>query len=192
MMMVRRLMGEGTIKELAADFNLQPKTINNRLVLARSDGVPDAARRIFIDEMLPHSMVILKEALDGQDMKLAVKVALKIVEGLKTFDLPVAQHPVGLASTVEESFEIWKARRIVHTSPPADVIHAAAQNDLRVIDVEAIPPGEAGAPADTDADEVEPVCVRAEPVGSDSAAQPEDSASPSEGSGQGVVCPTVS
>ena len=189
MMMVRRLMGEGTIKELAADFHLLPKTINNRLSLARTDGVPDMARQIFIDEMLPQSIVVLKDALDGDDMKLAVQVALKIVDGLKALELPPAQQPAGTAGTVEESFEIWKARRIVHPSPSADVIHASGHE---VIDVEALPAGDSGAPAEADANEAEPVCVRASTTGRESAAQSEDSTPSGEGSGQGVVCPTAS
>lgn len=121
--MVKRLMGEGTIAELSEDFNLDRSTVKRRLEQARTDGVPDIAREVFINEMLPESMVVLQEALRGDDMKLAVQVALKIVDGLKAMEHPATANPqvhTDSNQVIEESLELWKAkitRKVPNESP---------------------------------------------------------------------------
>lgn len=129
LMMTRRLFGDGTVARLSEEFGVAPATVNRRLDIARRDGIPDEVRRCFIEEMLPTSMVVLQDALRGDDLKLAVQVALKIVDGLKALDTPRDD----VAATVEETFEVWRAKHTV--SRP---LAAPASASTNVIDTSAV------------------------------------------------------
>jgi hypothetical protein len=120
-MMHRRLFDpSASISKLADDFGLEPATVSRRLALARTDGVPDEARQIFIREMLPASMAVLQEVLSGDDRKLAFQAAKLIIEGLKAIELPEADKP---AAQEEETLELFRERikviRSGRTSPPS-------------------------------------------------------------------------
>lgn len=107
-MMVRRIFGEGSTADLADRFNVSERTVDRRLAKARQLGVPEEARRVFVEEMLPQSMAVMQEALRGDDMKLAVTVALKVVDGLRALELP--PDPAAARPIVEESLELWRSR----------------------------------------------------------------------------------
>lgn len=118
LMMMERLFGgpSGTLKALGEKYHMDPRTVQRRLALARQDGVPDEAREVFIREMLPQSMAVLQEALTGTDLRLAVTVALKIVDGLKAMDAPAA---AAVATGMEETLESWKAELTVRRTRAA-------------------------------------------------------------------------
>jgi len=110
-MMMRRLFGgkDASVKGLAEEFDLVPATISKRLALARTDGVPDEARQIFIQEMLPAAMAVVQEVMAGEDRKLAFAAAKMVIEGLDA----IGQPQVGVSdgkTVVEESFEAWRTR----------------------------------------------------------------------------------
>lgn len=149
-MMVKRLFGD-SLATIADAYGVTRRTVERRLAAARLDGVPDAARQVFIDEMLPQSMAVLQEALRGDDMKLAVQVAIKVVDGLKVMEAAGAPG----AGAVEESLEVWRATRTVRV--PLD--NAQATGDPLVID--ALPAGEAEVDTAGDPGAAPPVPVRA-------------------------------
>lgn len=136
LMMMQRLCNNTTTSQIGDEFGVTPRTVTRRLALARADGVPDAARQIFIDEMLPESMVVLQEALRGDDAKLAVQVALKVVDGLKAMELPAAASAVA-----DESLEIWRER-------------------IKLTRSTAVPSSPAGDGASPAGETVEGVCIR--------------------------------
>lgn len=112
-MMLARLYQGTSTKELAAKAGMSGDAVNDRLNIAKSIGVPEVAREIFIKEFLPASMAVLQEALVGEDLKLAVQVALKVVAGLEVMENPDKQSsPVG----EPESLEAW---RVKFTKPKA-------------------------------------------------------------------------
>lgn len=112
MLMMRRLSGDASLAKLGEEFNLDPRTVQRRLSLARDLGVLAEARKVFVSEMLPQSMAVLQEALDGDDLRLATMVALKVVEGLRAIEGGTAT-PSSAAAGVEETFERFRERIIV-------------------------------------------------------------------------------
>lgn len=111
--MMRRLFSGGekyTNKKAAKDLKVSERTIEDRAKGARADGVPEVARKIFISEFLPVSMARLKEALLGDDLKLAVQVALKMVDGLKVMEDPATFQPASLENAEPESLEAWRVK----------------------------------------------------------------------------------
>lgn len=123
-MMMRRLFGghDATIEGLAKEFDLNKATVTKRLALARADGVPDQAREVFIQEMLPASMAVVQEVLAGDDRKLAFAAAKMVIEGLEA----MRAESSGTGSSergFEESFELWRAKftrhRVDQPSAPA-------------------------------------------------------------------------
>lgn len=114
LMMVKRIFGGMTVKDIGEEFSVSSATAGRRLAQARQDGVPEAARELFIEQMLPTSMAVLKEALEGEDMKLAVQVALKVVDGLNVMDAPKAEP-----THTEETLVEFRAR-ISKSTYPAD------------------------------------------------------------------------
>lgn len=101
----RRLFDpNASINNLAEEFGLCKETVTARLALARKDGVPDQAREVFIQEMLPAAMAVLMEALRDGDRKVAVKV----IELLKAAELPEDAKPA--LDTDADSLEVWRER----------------------------------------------------------------------------------
>lgn len=138
-LMHRRLFDpNASIGNLAEEFGLAKETITSRLALARKDGVPDQAREIFIQEMLPMSMAVLMEALRGEDKKLAATIALKIVDGLKAMELP--DEPKPEAGSDGDSFEIFRERiRVVRASDKAEVQAGSPEAAGSTIEVTPLP-----------------------------------------------------
>lgn len=114
MMMVQRLGQSKTIEELSKEYNVSKRTVDRRLARARVDGVPDEARRLIINDFLPLSLAVCKEALNGDDMKIAVQVALKIIDGLDVMKDPdkADAESVHAKNVIEDSFEVYRARVI--------------------------------------------------------------------------------
>lgn len=106
-MMMRRLYGNKTTKQLAAEAGLDTSNVDRRLEIAKELGVPEIARDIFLKEFLPASMAVLQEALHGEDLKLAATVAMKVVAGLEIMKDPTKQAPMQVEP---ESLEIWRAK----------------------------------------------------------------------------------
>lgn len=135
LMMMERLFGgpDATLARIGEKYHMDPRTVQRRLRQARTDGVPEQARDIFIREMLPQSMAVLQDALTGDDLRLATMVALKVVEGLKAMEAP----PPELAEGVEETLEVWKQTRVTlrRSAPPEG---ASPEGDI--IDTPALPP----------------------------------------------------
>lgn len=131
-MMHRRLFDPAaSIGKLADDFGLDRATVTRRLALARTDGVPDEARQIFIREMLPASMAVLQEVLAGDDKKLAFQAAKLIIEGLKAIELPEADKP---AAQEEETLELFRERiKVVRSG------RTPTPSEERIIDALALP-----------------------------------------------------
>lgn len=182
LMMVERLKGNGSVKRLAEHFGVAPRTVNNRLALARQDGVPDQAREIFIDSLLPESMAVLQEALQGEDLKLAVQVASKIVDGLKILEGPKEDSPATVAGATE-TLELFRARltrkKTEENESASPIIDAESIPDpigvYRAVHQRALPV-EADLETGVEASGTErtaPVCVPSEPWdGSDVAPTP--------------------
>lgn len=108
--MMRRIFNGTKSEELGEELGVSRATVDRRLVGAREDGVPQIAREIFISEFLPYSMTVLKEALQGDDLKLAVQVALKVVAGLQIMEDPAKLEAATIASGEPESLEVWRAK----------------------------------------------------------------------------------
>lgn len=133
----RRLFGDGTIAKLAEDFNLHPTTVNKRLRLARTDGVPAEAREAFISDMLPAAMAVVREAMGQvEDRKLALAAAKMVIEGLEAMKVSAAAAD---SNQQEESLEIYRERiQIIRTGRQAD--SAGDRADLgTIIDASPIP-----------------------------------------------------
>jgi hypothetical protein len=118
-MLARRLFGD-KITEIADEFQVNPKTVYRRLSDARASGALSDCRSIIIESMLPKAMAVMQEALEGDDMKIAVQVALKIVDGLEALKGPDGH--AGAAGTVEETLEHWRARRVTRVGTLADAV----------------------------------------------------------------------
>lgn len=143
MLMVQRLTADKPVSELASDLGCSERTVRRRLAQARVEGVTEAIRDVFAQDMLPRSLAVLQEALDGDDIKLAVMVAMKVIDGLKVFAAPTAADtPLGKGDTFEAFRERLTIRRAA--SDDSDDPSAAAGSDapsgLGVIDVIPIPP----------------------------------------------------
>lgn len=106
-MMLKRLYNNTPIKQLAAEADMGESAVRDRLTIAKEIGVPEVAREIFIKEFLPASMAVLQEALVGEDLKLAVQVALKVVAGLEVMDDPKKSE---IKQMEPESLEVWRAK----------------------------------------------------------------------------------
>lgn len=137
LIMMRRLAGDASLAQLGEEFNLDPRTIQRRLALAKTDGVLDRARSVFVSDMLPQAMVVLQEALAGDDLKLAVDVAKSIVSGLKAMEgIPSAT----ITHTVEESFEHFRQRlSVTQTVQPQPAAAPSPTDDLRYHSHEGLP-----------------------------------------------------
>ena len=122
--MARRLMGESNAA-IARDSGLSMATVSTRLELARQDGVPGEARRILIDEMLPQALVVMQEALRSDDLKLAVTVAMKLVDGLKVMDDPARLQNSGISETLE-SFRLNLTRRTIASGEAASGVSGSS------------------------------------------------------------------
>lgn len=148
--MHRRLFDpKATMDQLSEEFGLCKETVRSRLALARDDGVPAQAREIFINDMLPLAMVVLQEALLGEDKKLAVTVALKINEGLKAMELPKDDKPADGAGD-GDSFEIFRERiKVVRAAQSPTLSGDGPEGDRGTIEILAIP---ASQPARPDAE----------------------------------------
>lgn len=125
-MMMERLFVGTTQRQMAKEAGISEPQVSARLAKARADGVPELAREIFIKEFLPESMVVLQEALRGDDLKLATQVALKVVAGLQIMEDP---KKLELASNgVEpESLEIWRAKFI---KKPSNVVEGVTVRSI--------------------------------------------------------------
>lgn len=121
-MLVKRLFDADrpTIAELGEEFGLSERTASARLQIARQDGVPDEVRVIAIREMLPASLAVIQEVLQGDDLKLAAQTAWKVIDSLKAIELPERERQPG---EVEETLEAWRMK-ITRTSdaPAVDVV----------------------------------------------------------------------
>lgn len=152
LMMMRRLLGDGNLQDLSQDFGLAQRTVSDRLSKARLDGVPDAAREVFIRELLPASMAVLKEAVDGDDIRLAVQVALKIVDGLK-----VMEPPSGASPDDGTEFEVWRER--IHLKRGGQTGPETGPLPAGILTAEILPPDADGRPSLPD--ELEPTPAQA-------------------------------
>ena len=104
--MVKRLFEGKSIEAVAGELGLSTTQVMKRIKQAREDGVPETVRDYTINEMLPESMVVLKEALQGPDLKLATSVALEITKRLKAMDSPEAVAQLD----ADETLELWRAK----------------------------------------------------------------------------------
>lgn len=118
-MMLARLYQGTSTKELAEKAGMSGDAINDRLNVAKSIGVPEVAREIFIKEFLPASMAVLQEALVGEDLKLAVQVALKVVAGLEVMEDPVKKDH---SQMEPESLEAWRVKFTKKVAPIEGVV----------------------------------------------------------------------
>lgn len=105
--MVRRLNGE-SVQDIADSLGVHRSTVHERIKEARRDGVPSAARAIFISDMLPSAMAVIEEALAGTDMKLALSAAKMVIDGLDAI-----KPPAGASGAGEETFELFRERFVV-------------------------------------------------------------------------------
>lgn len=106
-LMMQRLYGGKTNKEMEAETGLSQPVVSNRLKAAKELGVPEVAREIFIKEFLPASMAVLQEALHSSNLKIATQVALQVVKGLEIMEDPAAKPE---AFGEPESLEVWRAK----------------------------------------------------------------------------------
>lgn len=118
--MVRRLKGE-SVQDIADSLGVHRSTVHERIKEARRDGVPSAARAIFISDMLPSAMAVIEEALAGTDMKLALSAAKMVIDGLDAI-----KPPAGASGAGEETFELFRERFVVRR-PIAGVIEGSVE-----------------------------------------------------------------
>lgn len=107
-MMMERLFSGASLQTLQDKFGVSEGTVKRRLEMARQDGVPDEARRVFIQEMLPTAMAVVQEALLSEDEKIRTQAAWKVIDGLRAMEL--IGHADGPPAQGEESLEFWRAR----------------------------------------------------------------------------------
>ena len=93
-LMLQRLTAGKTIKDLAESAGISERTVRRRLQSAsEGDAILDTMRAVLIQDMLPRALVVLQEALESPDLKIAVPVAIKIVDsfGLKAISAAPAE-----------------------------------------------------------------------------------------------------
>lgn len=123
-MMLRRLFDRASVQELAQEFGLEQATITRRLALARTDGVPDEARQIFIREMLPSAMAVVQEVMAGEDRKLAFQAAKLVLDGLEAMKTAPAAHGALGGPGDDDVYEIWREKvKITKRTDSAAVTH---------------------------------------------------------------------
>lgn len=126
-LMMKRLFAGKSNAELMDETGLTPAQLANRMAHARADGVAEVARGLFINEFLPEAMVVLQEALRGEDLKLATQVALKVVAGLEIMEDP--KKHLAAPTGVVESLEVWRAKFI---KKPTNVVEGVTVKSLPI------------------------------------------------------------
>lgn len=138
-MMMQRLTEDVTTKELAASYGISERTVERRLADARENEVlVRHIQTVFVQDLLPRSLVVLKEALEGDDKRLAVTVAMKVVDGLKAM---TALPDIAAQSGQEDSLEVFRAK--LTRRPARSTADAVPPDGADVIDVDSAPPDEA-------------------------------------------------
>ncbi len=118
-MMMKRLFEGASNKQLAVDGGVSEQTVDARIKAAKQNGVPEAAREIFIKEFLPKSLAVLQEALASDDLQLATRVALKVVEGLEIMEDPTKAT---VTQGEPESLEVWRAKFVTKKASVEGVV----------------------------------------------------------------------
>lgn len=111
-LMLQRLTAGSTMSDLSKTTGLSERTVRRRIAAARDgNDLLEGIRTVLVQDMLPRSLAVMQEALDGDDMKLAVTVAMKIVDtlGMRAIGHPVAEGPPNAGRT-EDSLELWRER----------------------------------------------------------------------------------
>lgn len=118
-LMMKRLFAGKTNQQLQDETGLTPAQLANRMAHARKDGVEQIARDMFITEFLPEAMVVLQEALRGENLKLATQVALKVVAGLEIMEDPIKKEQSAMEP---ESLEAWRVKFTKKVAPIEGVV----------------------------------------------------------------------
>lgn len=107
----RHIFGDRTVPELVEEFGIAETTVKRRLSLAREVGIPDQVREIFIHEMLPMAMAVVRNSLLSDDEAISLKAAqfvIKELEAMKPKQITVSASAV--TNQPIESLEEWRSK----------------------------------------------------------------------------------
>jgi predicted transcriptional regulator len=106
MMMAERLVKNKTYRQIASEFGLERKTVEKRIHKAEREGLDQNIHDVFVEEMLPSALAVVKQSLDSDDEKIRVQVAFKVIDGLGVM------KQKDDSNNGQETLEVFRARLV--------------------------------------------------------------------------------